>query len=83
MKSENKPLAKEIIQKLLLSAKLQSMVEIYGRVQPGDDGRIRTDLSPVGTDTGRLSSKETFLEKSTNLQNIPIKNYLVLEFLLV
>lgn len=73
MKSDDKPLAKEIIQLLLKSAKLQSMKEIYGRISPGDDGRIRTSLNPAGTDTGRFSSRETFLETSTNLQNIPKK----------
>jgi len=73
MKSTDKPVAKEIIQLLLSSAKIQTMTEIYNRVRPGEDGRIRTDLSPVGTSTGRLASKETFLETSTNLQNIPKK----------
>ena len=73
MNSANKPLAREIIQGLLTIAKLQSMVEIYGRLRPGPDSRIRTNLSPVGTDTGRFSSRETFLEVSTNLQNIPKK----------
>lgn len=73
MRSADAPLAKEIITKLLRLAKLQSMQEIYGRVTPGPDGRIRTNLSPVATITGRLGSSETFLEVSTNLQNIPKK----------
>jgi DNA polymerase-1 len=73
MKTEHKLLAREVLQLLLSQTKLQSMKEIYNRVRPGEDGRIRTDLSPVGTDTGRFSSKETFLEVSTNLQNIPKK----------
>jgi DNA polymerase I-like protein with 3'-5' exonuclease and polymerase domains len=73
MQSTDKEVAKEILTLLLSQAKLQSMREIYERVRPGEDERIRTELSPVGTDTGRFSSKETFLEKSTNLQNIPKK----------
>jgi len=66
-------LSKEVITSLLQIAKLQSMGEIYGRLTPGPDSRIRTSLSPVGTDTGRFSSRETFLEVSTNLQNLPKK----------
>lgn len=57
----------------LLSTKAATISKIYKRVRPGEDGRIRTVLSPVGTETGRFSSSDTFLEASTNLQNIPKK----------
>jgi DNA polymerase I-like protein with 3'-5' exonuclease and polymerase domains len=40
---------------------------------PGADGRLRTWLNVAGTETGRFSSSETFLEASTNLQNMPKK----------
>lgn len=36
----------------------------------GSDGRIRTSYNVAGTVTGRLSSSESFLYPSTNLQNI-------------
>lgn len=77
MKSADAPVAREVIERLLRLAKLQSMKEIYERVSPGPDGRIRTNLSPVATITGRLGSSETFLEPSTNLQNIPKKTALL------
>jgi len=73
VKAANIPLAKQILTDLLQAAKIQSMREIYNRVRPGPDGRIRTVLSPVATITGRFASKGTFLEHSTNLQNIPKK----------
>ncbi len=73
MKAELKPIARQIILDLLKASKTQSMVEIYERVAPGADGRIRTSLSPVATITGRFGSSATFLETSTNLQNIPKK----------
>lgn len=73
MKSADAPIAKDAIERLLKLAKLQSMKEIYQRIAPGPDGRIRTNLSAVATITGRLSSSNTFLEVSTNLQNIPKK----------
>ena len=73
MKAALKPIAKQIILDLLKASKTQSMVEIYERISPGPDGRIRTSLSPVATITGRFGSSATFLEASTNLQNIPKK----------
>jgi DNA polymerase I-like protein with 3'-5' exonuclease and polymerase domains len=73
MRAEYREPARDIIQAILGSNKVSTMLGIYNRMQGGSDGRIRTSLSPVGTDTGRFSSKETFLEVSTNLQNIPKK----------
>lgn len=64
---------RQIVTLMLTTAKLETMRRLYERLAPGPDGRLRTSLSPVGTDTGRLSSSETFLEVSTNLQNLPKK----------
>ena len=64
---------KKIIELILKAQKLQGMRSHYNRIAPGEDGRIRTVLS-VGTDTGRFVSKATFLEASTNLQNLPKKS---------
>ena len=49
------------------------MIEIFERLKPADDGKIRTVLSPGATNTGRFGSGTSFLEASTNLQNIPKK----------
>ena len=65
--------ANEIILGLLEAAKLSTIEGKYKGLAPGTDGRIRTVLSPSGTETGRLSSSTTFLEPSTNLQNQPKK----------
>jgi len=52
--------------------KLSTMREIYERLAPAPDGRVRTVLNPVGTYTGRCSSSEAFyVPHSTNLQNLP------------
>jgi len=45
----------------------------YRSIAPGEDGRIRTVLSPSGTETGRLSHGSTFLEPSRNLANMAHK----------
>lgn len=73
MKADDAPKARQLIEGILKYNKLQTMKEIYERIEGGPDGRIRTSLSPVGTETGRLSSSATFLEVSSNLQNIPKK----------
>ncbi len=68
MKQANAPVAAKLLQSLLALAKLSTMRGKYGSLKPGPDGRIRTTLSVVGTETGRLSSSGSFLEESTNLQ---------------
>jgi DNA polymerase-1 len=73
MKKDDAQLAEKIITLMLEDAKVGTMGGIYRRIRPGRDGRIRTVLSPVGTETGRLNSKDSFLEPSTNLQNLPKK----------
>jgi len=53
-------------------AKLATMREIYERVAPGPDGRVRTVFNPAGTYTGRFSASGAFYwPASTNLQNLP------------
>lgn len=73
MKQADKPLAREILQRLLSSAKVDTMRSIYERIAPGKDGCIRTVMNPGGVETGRFSHSETFLERSTNLANLPNK----------
>ena len=62
-----------IISKLLTITKHGTMRSILERIAPGPDGRLRTFYNPAGTETGRLSSAESFLVASTNLQNMPKK----------
>jgi DNA polymerase-1 len=73
LRSDDAAVARQIIELSLKATKSATIANIYGRIKPGEDGRIRTVLSPVGTETGRMSSADTFLEESTNLQNIPKK----------
>ena len=89
MRSENKPLARQLIQEILRYKRRQTAIGAYKRLDPYPeygqrakhrlDGRIRTVLSPVGTETGRLSSKgqkrgkEWWPEPHTNLQNLSKK----------
>jgi DNA polymerase-1 len=58
---------------LLKIAKTSTMRSILVRLEPGSDGRIRTFYNPAGTETGRLSSAQSFLIPSTNLNNLPKK----------
>ena len=52
--------------------KLATMAEIYERIAPAPDGRIRTVQNPAGTYTFRFSHKEAFYwPHSTNLVNLP------------
>ena len=73
MKREDAQVAKRLIELALQCTKAATITGIYERIKPGEDGRIRTVLSPVGTETGRFASSDSFLEASTNLQNIPKK----------
>jgi DNA polymerase I-like protein with 3'-5' exonuclease and polymerase domains len=72
---DTKPETTEIIRKLLLLGKSNTMAGIYKRILPADDGRIHSDQSPYGTETSRFSHSETFLyvPGSTNLANLPKK----------
>ena len=73
MRREDVYTAKRIIELALQNTKAATIASQYKRIKPGSDGRIRTVLSPVGTETSRLASSDSFLEESTNLQNISNK----------
>jgi DNA polymerase I-like protein with 3'-5' exonuclease and polymerase domains len=73
MKSSDREIAREIIFAMLRTRKDTTFKSTYERIAPAPDGCIRTVHSPAGTETGRLNSSETFLEPSTNLQNLSIK----------
>jgi DNA polymerase-1 len=63
-----------IITPLLRISKCSTTRSILERMKPAPDGRIRTWYNIAGTETGRFSSAETFLEpQSTNLQNLSKK----------
>lgn len=72
-----------VIQRILDVTKAQTMISIYERIQPAEDGRVHTFYNPAGTETGRFNSsggepqpegnKSFALIRSTNLQNIPKK----------
>lgn len=73
MKSADKPIVAEILRTMLRTNKDDTFRGTYARIAPSSDGVIRTVHSPAGTETGRLNSSATFLEESTNLQNLSIK----------
>ena len=75
MRKHDAPDAARLIKALLMTTKLKTMEEIYTRIAPGDDGRVRTECSVVGTETGRFSHSDSFLYEggSTNLGNLPKK----------
>jgi hypothetical protein len=63
-----------IIAPLLRISKCSTTRSLLNRIAPAPDGRIRTWYNIAGTETGRFSSAETFLEpQSTNLQNLSKK----------
>ena len=78
VKVSDKPLALDLIKGLLFLAKSETFRRTYARLAPGEDGRIRTVHGIAATDTGRYNSSDTFLENSTNLQNIS-KKYAILD----
>lgn len=73
MKQADAPVAREAIELLLAGSKVQTILEIYTRIAPAMDGKIRTVPSPVGTETGRFSHSDSWLDRSTNLANLPKK----------
>src|SRR3989449_6103649 len=61
-----------LVRLMLRHAKLDTMREIYERLAPAGDGRVRTVFNPAGTYTGRFSASGAFyVPTSTNLQNLP------------
>jgi len=59
------------VENMLEVAKANTIISIFKRCTPGEDGKIRTFLNPAGTETGRPSGSGGFLEASTNLLNMP------------
>ena len=50
---------------------VSKLLSTYVKAPLDKDGRIRCSYVIAGTDTGRLSSRESVFETGTNLQNIP------------
>jgi len=59
------------VENMLEVAKANTIISIFNRCAPGEDGKLRTFLNPAGTETGRPSGSGGFLEVSTNLLNMP------------
>jgi len=68
--SEKKSLVHSIVKPYLTARKDKTQLNIYKRIKPGPDGRIRTVLGGAATETGRLNSSESLVDYSTNLQNM-------------
>lgn len=63
-----------VVADLLAFGKAETMRSIFARLAPDASGHIHTWYNIAGTETGRLSSSETWLEEaSTNLQNLPLR----------
>lgn len=73
MRRADAAIARETLTLLLRKAKAGTVKSIYERMAPGPDGRLRYVLQPAATDTGRMACSDTFLEASTNVQNLPNK----------
>lgn len=70
-RSERAAVVASIIEPYLTAKKDRTIITQYERVRGDASSRIRTVLSPVVTETGRLASGESFVDPaSTNLQNI-------------
>lgn len=53
--------------------RLRTRFSDINKLVPFPDGRIRSNYNPVGTDTGRLSSSETWVEDYVTLPKIEFK----------
>jgi DNA polymerase I-like protein with 3'-5' exonuclease and polymerase domains len=73
MRTADAPLARTLISAMLEQTKLQTMKQIYNRMEPDAESVLRSFMSPGGTETGRLNHAESFLDPSTNLSNLPNK----------
>lgn len=74
-RSERAAIVHSIVAPALTGKKDRTMLSQYDRAAGGgEDGRLRTVLSPVVTSTGRLASGESFVDPaSTNFQNFSKK----------
>lgn len=67
----NKPDLAGILSLYLQAKKDATILAQYERIAPDSSGVVRTVLSPVVTETGRLASSKSFVDPaSTNLQNL-------------
>ena len=73
-RADRKALVQSILVPYLTAKKDRTIITQYDRVKGDKASRIRTVLSPVVTETGRLASGESFVDPaSTNLQNLTKK----------
>jgi DNA polymerase-1 len=72
MKAQDKEPARALLGTLLEQGKMQTMLEIYERLEPDASSVIRSFMAPT-TETGRCRHSESFLAPSTNLANLPNK----------
>jgi DNA polymerase-1 len=69
-RTERKAITEAILTPYLTAKKDRTLIQQYERARGGPDGRSRTVLSTVVTETGRLASGESFVDEgSTNQQN--------------
>ena len=59
--------------------KVRKMIGTYYEMTFDEDNRLRCSMNPIGTKTGRLSSRQTIYGTGGNLQNLP---YDMREFLI-
>ena len=45
-----------VIERILKVTKCETMIKIYNRIEPAEDGRVHTFYNPAGTETGRFNS---------------------------
>lgn len=62
---------KPVLNKVIEIRKINKLLSTYINAQVDKDGRIRCSYVITGTETGRLSSRESIYGSGTNLQNIP------------
>lgn len=70
-RSERQEIVRDVIEPYLTAKRDRSMKNQYERIKPDpNDQRIRTVMSFFTTETGRAASSESFVDYSTNLQNL-------------
>mgnify|MGYP003120651514 FL=1 len=55
-RQERKDITRSIVEPYLTAKKDRTIIGQYKRAEPGEDEKLRTVLSPVVTETGRLAS---------------------------
>ena len=67
----NKDFPSPVFNLILDIRKVRKLLSTYIRASLDSDGRMRCSYVITGTETGRLSSRESIYGSGTNLQNIP------------